>query len=131
MTLTTQDTQPPRILVELVEPAGIRFNGDRPWDIKVHDASAYRYTLTKGTLGLGEAYMEGYWDCDELDECFTKFQRHDLNLKFSGLAKFRLIMASLGNRITHSLINLQTANRAHQVGEKHYDLGNDLYTRML
>jgi cyclopropane-fatty-acyl-phospholipid synthase len=40
-------------------------------------------------------------------------------------------MASLGNRITHSLINLQTANRAHQVGEKHYDLGNDLYTRML
>ena len=51
MTLTTQGTRPPRILVELVEQAGIRFNGDRPWDIKVHDPNAYQYTLTKGTLG--------------------------------------------------------------------------------
>jgi len=131
MTLTSTSTRPPKILVDLVESADIRLNGDRPWDIRIHDPSVYEYTLTKGTLGLGEAYMEGYWDCDQLDECFTKFQRHNLNLKFSGLAKFRLIMASLGNRITHKLVNLQTVNRAYQVGEKHYDLGNDLYTRML
>ena len=124
-------SRPPQILVDLVESADIRFNGDRPWDIIVHNPETYRYALEKGSLGFGEAYMEGYWDCHELDECFTKFQRVDIDLKLSGLLKFRLIMASLANRIAHKLVNLQTANRSYRVGEKHYDIGNDLYTRML
>jgi cyclopropane-fatty-acyl-phospholipid synthase len=131
MEITSPNTRPPQILVDLIGQADIRFNGDRPWDIIVHDSNTYRYTLAKGTLGFGEAYMEGYWDCDELDECFTRFQRIDIDMKLSGLTKFRLIIASLGNRIAHKLVNLQTVKRAYQVGEKHYDIGNDLYTCML
>jgi cyclopropane-fatty-acyl-phospholipid synthase len=67
MEITSPSTQAPQILVDLVESADIRFNGDRPWDIIVHNPATYRYTLAKGTLGFGEAYMEGYWDCDQLD----------------------------------------------------------------
>ena len=124
-------SRPPQVLVDLLGSADVRLNGDRPWDIIVHDPKTYRYTLAKGTLGFGEAYMEGYWDCHELDECFTKCQRIEIDLKLSGLLKFRLIMASLGNRIVHKLVNLQSVDRSYHVGEKHYDIGNDLYTRML
>lgn len=131
MEITSPSTRPPQILADLVGLADIRFNGDRPWDITVHHPNTYSYTLAKGTLGFGEAYMEGYWDCDELDGCFTRFQQVDIDMKLSGLTKFRLILASLGNRIAHKLVNLQTIERSYHVGEKHYDIGNDLYTRML
>jgi cyclopropane-fatty-acyl-phospholipid synthase len=124
-------TRPPRFLADLAETADVRFNGDRPWDINVHDAETYRHTLTKGTLGFGETYMEGYWDCDELDECIARLLRVEVDLKLTRLTKFRLFMASLANRIAHKLVNFQTIERAYQVGEKHYDIGNDLYTRML
>ena len=127
----TTTASAPKILVDLVESADIKFNGGRPWDIIVHHPDTYRYTLARGTLGFGEAFMAGYWDCHQLDECFTKFQRVDIDLKLSSLRKLRLIMASLSNRLKHKLVNLQTTDRAYQVGEKHYDAGNDIYTRML
>lgn len=128
---SASDTSPPKILADLVEPADIRFNGVRPWDITVHNPKTYQYTLAKGTLGFGEAFMDGYWDCNRLDECFTQFQRADIDLKLRGLLKIRLVLANLSNRLTHKLVNLQTTHRAYQVGEKYYDTGNDIYTRML
>ena len=138
MAVTSSDNQlplkkptissPPQILVDMLKPADVQINGDRPWDIIVHSPKTYRYTLAKGTLGFGEAYMERYCDCLELDVCVTKCLRADIDLKLSGLSKLRLIMASLGNRIVHKLVNLQTTNRSYQVGEKHYDIGNDLLT---
>jgi len=141
MAITSPDNQlsqkkpgtsgPPQILVDLLEPADVQINGDRPWDIIVHNPKTYRYTLAKGTLGFGEAYMEGYCDVLALDDCVTRCLRSDIDMKLSGLAKMRLVMASLGNRIVHKLVNLQTANRSYEVGEKHYDIGNDLYTQML
>lgn len=121
----------PKVLAELVESAEIKFNGGRPWDIIVHHPDTYRYTLERGSLGFGEAFMAGYWDCQQLDECFTKLLRFDINLRLSGLLKLQLIMASLYNRLSHKLVNLQTTERAYQVGEKHYDAGNDIYSRML
>ena len=131
MTMTTTRARPPQILVELTELADIRLNGDRPWDITVHHSNAYKNTLRRGTLGLGEAYMDGYWDCEELDECFTRLQRSDVDLKLGKLSKFRLAFASFCNQFAHKLINLQTVKRAYQVGKQHYDIGNKLYTQML
>ncbi len=122
---------PPDILRDLLAPADVKFNGDRPWDIIVHNRDTYRYTLAKGTLGFGEAYMKGYWDSIQLDECFSKLQRVDINLKLRGLFKVRLLLSSLANLAVHIFLNLQTRQKAFEVGEKHYDIGNDIYRSML
>lgn len=125
------DTTPPAAFRDLLMPADVLFNGDRPWDITVHNRDTYRYTFAKGTLGFGEAYMNGYWDCEQLDECFTKLLRVDIDQKLRILFKARLLLSSLSNLVIHTTLNLQTKDRAYQVGEQHYDIGNDIYSKML
>ena len=46
----------------------IQINGDRPWDIQVHNTNLYQRVISQGSLGLGEAYVEGWWDCSQLME---------------------------------------------------------------
>ena len=119
--------QPPAALSALLAPADIRLNGDRPWDIRVHHARLYRRVLTGWSLGLGESYMDGDWDCAQLDEMFTRLMRHGLEHRPLGLGRLRLGLALAAAAFT----NPQSEQRAFVVGERHYDLGNDLYERML
>lgn len=78
--------EPPAILVDLAAKAGIRFNGSNPWDIQVLDAQVYRRILTQGSLGLGEAYLDGMWECVALDELFTRLLSADIEQKLTGMA---------------------------------------------
>src|SRR5262245_55407634 len=108
----------------LAETADIRFDGDRPWDIRVHDERLLQRLLSHGTLGLGEAYMDGWWDCDALDEMVTRAQSADIARRLvSPITIARVAQAKV--------MNLQSRGRAFQIGEHHYDIGNDLYRRML
>ncbi len=105
-------------------PADIRIDGDRAWDVHVHDDRLYQRVLAHGTLGLGEAYMEGWWDCDAIDQMVCRAQRSDI--------PGRLMSPTTALRIAQAkVINLQRGRRAFEVGERHYDIGNDLYERML
>lgn len=117
----------PAVIGELVNEARIRINGNAPWDIQVKDPETYRRVLTDGSLGFGEAYMDGLWETESLDELMNRLLRADVEKKFSGWAKFRL----LGEAIRQNLFNLQSRRRAYQVGEQHYDIGNDVFTAML
>ncbi|MFC4728684.1 cyclopropane fatty acyl phospholipid synthase [Coralloluteibacterium thermophilus] len=113
-----------RRVATLLETADVRLDGDRAWDMQVHDGRLYRRLLAQGSLGLGESYVDGWWDAASLD----------------GLV-FRLLDARLDERVHGAgaildglvarLVNLQTRRRSRVVGERHYDLGNDLYTAML
>jgi cyclopropane-fatty-acyl-phospholipid synthase len=118
---------PPRILAELLEPCGVRFNGSRAWDIRVQDESIYQRILTGGSLGFGEAYIDGDWDCPHLDELFTRLMQADIDEKVAGWFKLRLSLEML----RRYLFNLQSSHRAFQVGEHHYDIGNDIFEAML
>lgn len=118
---------PPDALVQLIAPAGVRFNGGRPWDIQVHDPLLYRRILTHGSLGFGEAYMDRQWDAEALDELFTRLLRVDIDQKLGGWARVQMLAGIL----RHSLFNLQSVQRAFQVGEQHYDIGNDVFRAML
>lgn len=120
-------SNPPESLQRLAAEAGVQFNGTEPWDIQVHDAVLYERILTQGSLGFGEAYMDGLWDAMALDELFTRLLRADVERKLSGWARLRL----LGEVLRHSLFNLQSSRRAFQVGEQHYDIGNDVFEAML
>jgi cyclopropane-fatty-acyl-phospholipid synthase len=120
-------SQPPAALSALLAPADIRLNGDRPWDIQVHHPRLYRRVLTGWSIGLGESYMDGDWDCAQLDEMFTRLMRLGLEHRPMGWGRLRLGLALAAAAFT----NPQREQRAFVVGERHYDLGNDLYERML
>lgn len=125
------DTRPPSVLQELAAQAGVRFNGERPWDIQVHHADFYDRVLRAGSLGLGESYVDGLWDSQQLDETLTRLLRTRGDEGLAGVAawplQLRLLVATLRTR----LVNRQAGPRAFEVGERHYDAGNDLYRRML
>lgn len=113
------------VIRDLLEPAGIEINGSNPWDIQVHQPAFYDRILRDSTLGLGESYVEGWWDCQAIDQFITRAMLAQLEKKFMSESYF--IMQALKSR----LFNRQSRNRAFEVGIKHYDLGNDLYTAML
>lgn len=108
----------------ILTAADIRINGNRPWDIAVHDTRLYRRAMLRGSLGLGESYMDGWWDVPKLDAFFTRILTNRLDKHVGKTAKF------LSNAM-HRITNKQSRFRAFEVGERHYDIGNDLYTAML
>jgi cyclopropane-fatty-acyl-phospholipid synthase len=110
---------------DLFASADIRFGGERPWDIRVHDERFFRAVLTGGTLGFGESYMDGWWDCNALDEMCSRAIRARLEERIP--LNFRTLLAIASSY----LFNLQTRSRAKLVGKRHYDVGNDLFECML
>ena len=58
--------------------AGIEINGTHPWDIQVHNDNFYQRVLTQGSLGLGESYMDAWWDCGKLDQFFYRILHANL-----------------------------------------------------
>jgi cyclopropane-fatty-acyl-phospholipid synthase len=113
------------IAEHLLQLAGVTVNGDKPYDIQVHDKRFYRRAVTEGALGLGESYMDGWWDAPALDQFMTRVMGANLEEKVKGSIKLKLhVLKSM-------LFNFQKRSRAFQVGEQHYDAGNDLYRAML
>lgn len=109
----------------LLDPAGVELNGDRPWDLQVHDDRLYQRVLRGGSLAAGEAYMDGWWDCEALDQLFYRVVRArlDKELAWTWRRLWRVLRAYV--------LNPQSLSRASEVGEVHYDLGNDLFKQML
>jgi cyclopropane-fatty-acyl-phospholipid synthase len=118
---------PPKIIEKLLHQADIKINGPHPWDPQVIDAEVYEKIYSRGSLGMGEAYIEGMWDCKDLPEFFNRILRARLDENPPGLAKFFLLLHNLRSKI----FNLQSSKRAFQIAEHHYDIGNDLYAAML
>jgi cyclopropane-fatty-acyl-phospholipid synthase len=113
------------LVTKLLSLANVEVNGSHPWDIQVNNDRFYKRAITEVELGLGESYMDGWWDVEKLDDMI-----------------FRIIRADLQNKVKHNLkvalqlsgfyfINMQARRRAFIIGEKHYDLGNDLFQNML
>ncbi|MCW8839844.1 MAG: cyclopropane fatty acyl phospholipid synthase [Gammaproteobacteria bacterium] len=118
---------PPALLKELLTGTGVSFNGSSPWDIQIRDPKTYRLILSKGSLGFGEAYMDGHWEAERLDELFYRLLSHGIDEKVRGLNHWRIFAEVLRN----TLMNPQCYRRAFQVGEQHYDTGNDIFEAML
>ncbi len=114
-----------RIAAELLGRAGIEINGSAPSDLRVKNPLFFKRVLQEGSLGLGESYMDGWWECERLDIFFHKVLRAGLEKQLPHHFKDTLRIA--GAR----LFNLQSKKRAWIVGKEHYDLGNDLFSRML
>lgn len=113
------------IVTELLESAGISINGNRPYDIQISNEQFYPRVLRDTALGLGESYMDGWWDCERIDSLIEHIFTANLDSKVK-TNKRLLFKVALGK-----IINRQTKKRALIVGKTHYDLGNSLFQNML
>ncbi|HFF8435399.1 cyclopropane fatty acyl phospholipid synthase [Serratia marcescens] len=114
-----------RIVEEMLAEAGVAINGPRAWDIRVHNPALFKRILQEGSLGFGESYMDGWWECERLDMLFTRILQAGVDER---LPKSLSDIA----RIAYArLFNRQSRKRAWQVGKEHYDIGNDLFRAML
>lgn len=114
-----------RVALEILDAAGIEVNGPAPWDIQVHHADFYRRALQQGTLGLGESYMDQWWDAEAVDQFIDRLVRSGIEQRISHWRHH--VQYVLGN----TLQNLQNPRRARRAIAAHYDLGNDLFAAML
>ncbi len=114
-----------RIIRRVLQRAGITVNGNAPWDIKINDPRFYNRVLINGSLGLGESYMRGDWDCQRLDQFFHRLLRN-------GVPWVETINpVSLALFLKSRLLNLAPKGKAFEIGQRHYDLGNNLFQAML
>jgi cyclopropane-fatty-acyl-phospholipid synthase len=116
--------RPRQIVSDYLSECDVQINGDAPSDIHVNNPEFFGRTLIHGSLGLGESYMDGWWEAEDLKGFI-----------------YRLLMAQLDERVWNwrsvvayclaAVFNFQRRSRAFEIGERHYDIGNDLYERML
>jgi cyclopropane-fatty-acyl-phospholipid synthase len=108
----------------LLSLADVTVNGRRPWDIHITNENFYHRILKSGSLGLGESYMDGWWDAQQVDEFICRVLKANLQKRVLSLQDFILYIEAL-------ITNQQCTRRSYEVGEKHYDIGNELYEHML
>jgi cyclopropane-fatty-acyl-phospholipid synthase len=104
--------------------SGVTLDGAAPWDIQVHDGRFYARCLAQGSLGFGESYVDGWWDCVDLDGCIERLLRHRAEGRVGTFVRTSLALR-------HALRNVQRGAGAWRVGRRHYDLGDDLFEAML
>ena len=111
---------------KLLAKADIGINGSRPQDVQVHNEELYKRVAQQGTLGAGEAYMEGWWDCEAIDELAFRLckGRYDQEFSSHNLPGYAL-------KLYQSFFNLQNRAHAFDVGKKHYDFDNKMFAWML
>ncbi|HEX8989220.1 MAG TPA: cyclopropane fatty acyl phospholipid synthase [Rhodocyclaceae bacterium] len=126
-TATSGSQAVPRALAALADAAGFRFNGTDPWDVRVLDARLYGRIHAAGSLGFGEAYVDGWWECERIDQLCQRLLAVDVDRHVDGRLRFH----ALGDFLRHTLFNLQSYRRAFEVGKRHYDIGNDVFEAML
>ena len=110
---------------QILAAAGIKINGKNPWDIQVNDERLWNRIISQRELGLGEAYMDGWWDVKSIDQFLTKL------LEINVLEKVPFSFSLVGHAIKSTVLNRQTKIKAAANAKHHYNIGNDLYTRML
>ncbi len=113
------------IIRVLLKEAGIEINGKNSLDIQVCNDNFYKRVLTERELGIGESYMDGWWNCESIDQFIYRVLRSRLDEKIKRKLSVLLPIALA------FVFNRQSKRRAYIIGEKHYDLGNDLFQNML
>lgn len=109
----------------LFQRADVHIDGNRPWDIQVKDDRFFHKVSLEGSLGMGEAYMDGWIDAPRLDETIERIM--SANLEASRIGSWKMLFKIF----TPFLLNQQSKSRSLDVGRRHYDLSNFLFQCML
>jgi cyclopropane-fatty-acyl-phospholipid synthase len=118
--------------LDLIQPDGRSLTFGAPnavlrATVEIHSPHFYRAMLG-GSIGLGEAYRDGVWDCEDLVSLVRIALRN-----LGGLDRWRRrlhpVLAPLQRTIWRVPRNSRRAARRHI--SAHYDLGNDLFALYL
>ncbi len=109
----------------ILKRADVQIDGNRPWDMRVQDNKLFDRIIQGGSLGLGEAYIDGWWECDDLAAFFCNVLRARIDEALP--TRLTDVMHALRVR----LLNEQSRQTSTEVAKRHYDLGNDFYGAML
>lgn len=115
MTMSSQEN----IVREILNKIGIKIGGPDPWDIQVKDDRMYAWTLRDKNLGLGESYMEGWWECPRIDQFIYRVLTAGVDGQVAGGRKLLIctsrlccsivrhepFLVKLPNNITISIMN--------------------------
>lgn len=121
---STVATTARRYLSAKLAQADIGIDGQRPWDLRVHDERSFRRVLAEGSVGLGDSFVDGWWDCEDLSGFFTRLLRARIDHE---APEPRRILSKLASRI----LNPQRVSRVEEVARRHYDLDPELFKAML
>jgi cyclopropane-fatty-acyl-phospholipid synthase len=108
----------------LLHTAGIELNGTGEADIQVTNPDFYKRVLQYGALGLGESYMDGWWDVKKPDDFFYRVLTASLDEKIKNWRVLPNIWGAI-------IFNSGRKSKAFEIGKKHYDIGNSLFQKML
>ncbi len=114
-----------KTISKLLSKAGLTLNGPNPYDPQVKDERFCKRVLAEGSLGLGEAYMEGWWNCEQLDEFFNKLLLAELEK--TAPRNLRMVLTYLKAKV----FNPQSIAKSKKNATEHYDLGNEFFKAML
>ncbi len=112
-------------VLAILDDADVSVHGRAPWDIDVRHSGFYRRVLLEGSLGLGESYMDGWWECAALDQLFYRLIRGALHERINRVWPEKLL--SLSNHLR----NMQQRHKARQVVQRHYDPESDVIIAFL
>ncbi len=96
--------------------------------LTVTDNTMFKQFATGGSIGAGEAYIDGHWYCDDLTALIEIFVLNQAQLdKVEGRFGF---LSHFANKLFHKKNKNSVAGSKRNI-LAHYDLGNDLYTSFL
>lgn len=103
------------LVSRLLDEAGITVNGSNPWDPQIKSEEMWTRLFAQGSVGLGEAYMDGLWECDDLAEFFSRVVAANVQDKIP--LTFNLIWQV----VQAKFLNMQTRSRSQRVAAMHYN----------
>jgi cyclopropane-fatty-acyl-phospholipid synthase len=118
--------------IELVEDGEKQLFGDAHADLRVSltviDAQFYQKMVFGGSVGAGEAFIDGLWRCDQLTALIQIFARNlflldELESGWARLSRPALKLLDWRNK--------NTINQSKKNISAHYDLGNSMYQLFL
>ncbi len=113
------------LIRELLEAAEIEVGGPELWDITIHDDRVWDRIVRDRELGFGEAYQDGWWDCPRTDLFLERVLQLNPNEHISPSK------TQIAQTLLSQVTNRQNLKKAKENASAHYDVGNDLYERML
>ena len=118
--------------IELFKKADVNINGSRPWDIRVYNDKFYSRLLLHGSIALGESYVDGWWDCDAIDQFIYRILKAGMvDIKTGAIKNLGIPFVDKLRLIGPIFINRQTKKRSAQDIKYHYSLGNNLFIATL
>lgn len=90
----------------------------------LHDWGVLRRAMERGDIAFGEDYIDGAWDCDDIEALVSLFLlNRPVMEKYANGLFFQRMALMLHNRV----VRRNSLNGSRRNIEAHYDVGNDFY----